>query len=86
MLGSAGILNVFKVVFKNEDVLLPKPSPIGYLLACEKLGLDPSRVLVIEDGDYGIEAAREAGCQVIRVNNPTEVNLGLLLPYIPELI
>jgi HAD superfamily hydrolase (TIGR01509 family) len=86
MLRSAGILDSFDIVVTNEDVAAPKPSPLGYRLACEKLRLTPDKVLVIEDGDYGAEAATLAGCHVVRVKNPTEVNLGLLFPHIPELL
>ena len=86
MLKSAAVLGTFDVVITNEDVSEPKPSPEGYKLACDKLGLNPSRVLVIEDGEYGIEAARLAGCEVVMVNNPSEVNINLLLPYLPDLL
>jgi beta-phosphoglucomutase len=86
MLKSASVLDNFDVIVTNEDVSEPKPNPHGYMLACNKLGIIPSRVLVIEDGEYGLEAARLAGCEVIMVNNPSEVNIDLLLPYLPDLL
>lgn len=86
MLKSAAVLGNFDVVVTNEDVLEPKPNPQGYMLACHKLGLNPERVLVIEDGDYGIEAARLAGCKVVVVENPSDVNIDLLAPYLPDLL
>lgn len=86
MLKSAGIFDSFETVITNEDVLEPKPNPEGYLLACKTLGVEPTRVIVIEDGEYGHQAATLAGCEVIRVEDPSQVNINLLLPYIPELL
>lgn len=39
----------FKAFITNDDVTNSKPSPEGYLLASEKLGVSISRCLVIED-------------------------------------
>ncbi len=79
MLRYSGILDFFQFIVTNEDVTNPKPSPEGYILACKKLGLDSSEVVVIEDGDYGVLAAKEAGIQnIIRVNEPSEVSIDLL--------
>lgn len=47
-----------------EDVPGGKPDPAGYLLAAAKLGVDPSRCLVVEDSAAGIEAGRAAGARV----------------------
>jgi HAD superfamily hydrolase (TIGR01509 family) len=85
MLEYAGLLKFFDVVITNEDVLEGKPHPEGYQLAMERLGVLPSETIVIEDGDYGILAATTAGAKVIRVNDPFEVSLELLLPVIKEL-
>lgn len=85
MLEYAGLLKFFDVVITNEDVLEGKPHPGGYLLAMERLGVLPSETIVIEDGEYGILAATTAGATVIRVNDPFDVSLELLLPVIQEL-
>ena len=39
-----------------------KPAPDCYVLAAEKIGLDPSECVVFEDGQSGILAARAANC------------------------
>jgi len=85
MLEYAGLLKFMDVVVTNEDVLEGKPNPAGYLLAMQKLGVLPSETVVIEDGEYGILAAEAAGATVIKVNDPFEVSLELLLPVIKEL-
>lgn len=85
MLEYAGLLKFMDVVVTNEDVVEGKPNPAGYLLAIEMLGVLPSETIVIEDGEYGILAAEAAGTTVIKVNDPFEVSLELLLPVIKEL-
>ena len=85
MLEYAGLLKFMDVVVTNEDVAEGKPNPAGYLLAMERLGVLPSETIVIEDGEYGILAAEAAGATVIKVNDPFEVSLELLLPVIKEL-
>ena len=85
MLKSAGLLEFLDTVVTNESVSRPKPDPEGYLLACTNLSIDPSSALVVEDGIYGEKAARSAGCHVVKVNNPEDVTLELLLEHIPSL-
>ncbi|MFD0686961.1 HAD-IA family hydrolase [Actinomadura fibrosa] len=55
------------VVVTAEDVPRGKPDPYGYRLAAEKLGVDPSTCVVIEDAPAGIKAGRAAGATVIAV-------------------
>lgn len=82
MLKYGGIYKYFEFVVTNEDVINPKPNPEGYNLACKNLKLNPSEILVVEDGIYGIQAAELAGIHnVIKVDNPSHLNIELLLPY-----
>lgn len=48
-----------------EDVDRGKPDPQGYLLAAEKLGVEPSRCLVVEDSPAGVAAAKATGMAVV---------------------
>ena len=57
-----GFLKAFNHhVYSVSDVKLPKPAPDIYLYAAEKLGIQPSNSLVIEDAPNGIKAAKSAG-------------------------
>jgi HAD superfamily hydrolase (TIGR01509 family) len=85
MLEYAGLLQFMDVVVTNEDVIEGKPSPAGYLLAMKTLGVHPENCVVVEDGDYGIAAAQSAGARVLRVSEPSDVSLDLLLPLISGL-
>jgi sugar-phosphatase len=60
-------LSVPAIVVGAEDVERGKPSPDGYLLAAELLGIKPKDCLVIEDTPPGIAAGRAAGAQVLAV-------------------
>lgn len=54
-----------------DDVVHGKPHPEPFLLAAERLGVDPARCLVVEDAPAGIAAARAAGCAVIALTGTT---------------
>ena len=86
LLDFAQLLGFLDVLITNQDVSRQKPDPECYLLACERLGIRPSEALVIEDGDYGAEAAIKAGCHIIKVNSPSDVSLELLLNKMPYLL
>ncbi len=59
----------FDAIVTAEDVTLAKPAPEPYLLACERLGVDPGCALVVEDSSHGVASARAAGCRVAAVTH-----------------
>lgn len=67
VLDAFGLVNDFSVVLTASDVTDGKPSPQGYLLAAERLGLSVGDCLVIEDAPSGIEAAKRAGMFCVAV-------------------
>ena len=68
-----GILPLFAAAVYGNDVRLYKPHPDPYLLACERLGVDPGRTVVFEDSMAGLASGRSAGCKVVAVGCPVEV-------------
>ena len=60
-------LPVPKVLVTADDVTTGKPSPEPYLLAARRLGIDPTRCVVIEDAPAGIASARAAGARIVGV-------------------
>ena len=86
MLAYAGLLEKIDVLVTNQDVKSPKPNPEGYLLACEQLIVQASDTYVVEDGEYGIQAAESAGCKVIRVSSPMDVSISLVATHLPEIL
>lgn len=66
-LRDAGLIDLFPVVVTPEDVAHGKPAPDLFLLAAEKLGVNPGNCWVIEDGPPGILGARAAGMNVVAI-------------------
>jgi mannitol-1-/sugar-/sorbitol-6-phosphatase len=56
------------VVVPADDVERGKPAPDAYLLAAERLGVDPAGCLVLEDAPAGVTAGKAAGMSVWAVS------------------
>lgn len=65
VLSELGLKDRFKTVVSSEDVKKGKPAPDIFLLAAEKMGVDPKKCIVVEDGVSGMIAARSAGMKCI---------------------
>jgi HAD superfamily hydrolase (TIGR01509 family) len=63
----AGLAGLFPIVITADDVIDGKPAPDMFLLAADKMGVEPKRCLVFEDAEPGIQAAQAAGMQCVRV-------------------
>ncbi|WP_299478384.1 HAD family hydrolase [uncultured Roseibium sp.] len=51
-------------IYSGEQVANGKPAPDLFLLAAEKLGVDPAATLVVEDSSNGVKAGLAAGMTV----------------------
>ena len=74
LFATTGLDALFDAVVCGSDVSHGKPDPEVFLSGAAKLGLLPSRCIVIEDAFAGIEAARRGGMKVVGVatTNPVE--------------
>lgn len=61
ILEKLGIRDAFDAVVDGNDIEHSKPHPEVFLNAAEALGLEPGSILVLEDAEAGIEAARAGG-------------------------
>lgn len=61
---AAAGLRMPEVLVTADQVTQGKPAPDPYLLAADRLGVDPSRCLVLEDAPAGVEAGKAAGMTV----------------------
>ena len=52
-------------IYAGDVVKKKKPSPDVYLLAAEKMKLEPAKCVVIEDSSIGLAAGKAAGMNVI---------------------
>lgn len=69
-IGAAGLVPPSTLV-TADDVTRGKPDPEPFLVAAEKLGVDPARCLVVEDAPMGLKAAHAAGTFTLAVVTTT---------------
>lgn len=76
-----------KKYFKNGNIiscnknLKPKPNPDGYIYAIEKLKVKKANILIIEDSENGISAAKKAGIKnILRFTN-NNINLSTRIKH-----
>jgi HAD superfamily hydrolase (TIGR01509 family) len=74
-LATAGLADPFDTIVTSDDVERAKPAPDIYLLACERLGVDPADALALEDSASGVTAAKAAGLTVIGVPQFAETDV-----------
>jgi len=70
ILKGTGLAGLFDAVIDGNATSKAKPDPEVFLLAARALGLEPSRCLVFEDAEAGVEAALAAGMRVVGIGTP----------------
>ena len=71
-LQSLKLLDRFDAMVCAGDYKKSKPDPEAFLLAAEKLEVEPHACLVFEDTEMGIQAATAAGMASVKVPQPWE--------------
>ena len=71
-LTAVNLFDKFDVFVCAGDYTNGKPDPEPYLLAAERLGVNPKDCLVFEDTEMGIQAATAAGMASVRIPPPWE--------------
>ena len=64
-----GLTKYFDVIVDGNDVVLPKPHPEVFEKGARALQLSPKEIIVFEDAQSGVEAARCGGFRVFGVGN-----------------
>jgi beta-phosphoglucomutase len=67
--GSLGVANCFQAIVTGHDVTEGKPSPQVFLMAAQRLGVEPENCVVIEDAVAGVTAAKRAGMHCVAVTS-----------------
>lgn len=80
----------FDAIVTADDVEETKPNPALFLLAAEKLGVQPNEAIVLEDSPNGVNGAKRAQMFVVAV--PNSITAGadlsaadLLLPSLDQI-
>jgi HAD superfamily hydrolase (TIGR01509 family) len=74
-LATARITDAFDAIVTSDDVVESKPAPDIYLLACERLAVQPADALALEDSASGVAAAKAAGLTCIAVPQFAETDV-----------
>lgn len=74
MMRLAELSQYLEFMVSNEDVTKAKPDPEMYNQAIARLGLSPTEVLIVEDNENGLRAARGSGAHVMAVRHVDDVN------------
>jgi beta-phosphoglucomutase-like phosphatase (HAD superfamily) len=65
VVAGAGIAGQIALIVSQDDVTHGKPDPECYALAARSLEVPPETMLVFEDTDVGVAAAKSAGAYVV---------------------
>lgn len=65
VLNKLGVKNYFGAIVTGKDVTRGKPDPEVFLTAAKKVGVDPSRCVVVEDAPAGVAAAHAGGMRCV---------------------
>lgn len=66
LLDQAGLIQP-RFLVSSDAVARTKPAPDPYLAGARLLGLEPSRVIAVEDSSDGIASARAGGMDVVAI-------------------
>ena len=69
IIGGLDINNYFQAIASGREVKEGKPNPQGFLLAAQKLGVEPENCIVVEDAIAGVTAAKRAGMHCLAITN-----------------
>jgi HAD superfamily hydrolase (TIGR01509 family) len=76
----------FALTLAGDEVARTKPFPDPYVTACNRLGVDPGRTVVLEDSPVGVAAAEAAGCVVVAVPFVVPIDEGPRLHVVSSLL
>ena len=72
-LANAGIVSLFQEVLSADEVRRLKPAPEPYLLAADRLGVQPSAMTLVAAHAWDVSGALAAGCHAVFLARPGRV-------------
>jgi beta-phosphoglucomutase len=69
VLQAIGLEDQMDAIASGDDVTVGKPDPQVFVVAFQRLGVEPARGVVVEDAIAGVQAAKSAGAVCIGVTN-----------------
>jgi HAD superfamily hydrolase (TIGR01509 family) len=84
MLSKIGLIEYMDLILSNEDVKNSKPHPEMYWKAMSMMGVLPEETLIVEDSPPGLLAASRSRANVLRVNNPHDLDLSKIISKLDQ--
>lgn len=69
-----GLIDYFDFVVDCYQYGINKTSPDFFRMMADKMGVEPKDMCVFEDAVYSIRTAKELGCPVVGIEDPTQRN------------
>lgn len=88
-LAAHGLTGSFNTIVARGDYAVGKPAPDPFLLAADRLGVEPRSCLALEDSHAGVRSAAAAGMVTVMVPDlvePTHEIRSLCLAVAPDLL
>jgi HAD superfamily hydrolase (TIGR01509 family) len=84
MLSKIGLIEYMDLILSNEDVKNSKPHPEMYWKAMSMMSVLPEETLIVEDSPPGLLAASRSRANVLRVNNPHDLDLSKIISKLDQ--
>ena len=68
----AEVLGLFHLVLESRELGIRKPDPRIYRIACQRLGVEPTEVVFLDDLGVNLKPARALGMTTIKVVDPRQ--------------
>jgi HAD superfamily hydrolase (TIGR01509 family) len=85
MMQKAQLTDYLDFFLSNQDVKNAKPHPDIYIKAMEMMKLKPTEVLIVEDNEHGIKAAKASGGHLLKVDTVYDVTYQSIKKRIKEI-
>jgi beta-phosphoglucomutase len=73
------VTRLFDAICDGNDIQKSKPDPQIFLIACERLGVEPEHAVVFEDAEVGIEAALNGRMLPVGVGDRAQLPLAAVV-------
>lgn len=67
------LIKEFKNVFNTKNLGFSKFDVSAYKLLAEKIGVETEEIIFLDDKDYNVDTAKEAGCVGIQYENNEKI-------------
>jgi HAD superfamily hydrolase (TIGR01509 family) len=75
ILEKAGLSSFFQVRISGDDITKGKPDPMIFLMAAERLRVEPKESIVFEDATLGVEGAKRANMLCVGIDRDDKPEL-----------